>query len=223
VVETRQQRWSVYAMSALIALGVGGVAGRHAPPPAVARAEGVRWVAPGVLARLQEPQAPAQVEGRRPVKLGFINSQAVLEQHPRVPELRQALEAQLRQWQQEQTDLGNRATALQNELRTGQFTPNQRRAKETELTGVLGDLNRYQTEIWGSGGEAERKEQELLQPVIEAIDAAIRDIAEGEGYDLIFDAGGYGGGIIFGHQSLDLTRRVLDKLGIAPPPPPGTE
>jgi Skp family chaperone for outer membrane proteins len=209
-------------LSAVIALGVGGVAGRPLSPVAPARAEGVVWAAPGMLELLdQEPAVPQAVAGRRMVKLGFINSQSILELHPQVPGLRRALEAQLRQWQQEQTDLGTRGEALRNELRTGQFTPNQRRAKEAELNQVLEDFGKYQTDIWAPGGQAERKEQELLQPVIDAIDTAIREIAEGENYDLIFDAGGAGGSIIFGHKDLDLTRRVLDKLGIKPPTGPG--
>ncbi len=216
-----KREWRIYTLSAVIALGVGGLTGRPVPPVSSARAEGVVWAAPGVLASFdQEPAAP-QVAGRRMVKLGFINSQTVLELHPQVPGLRRALEAQLHAWQQEQTDLGNRGEALRNELRTGQFTPNQRRAKEAELTKVLEDYGKYQTDIWAPGGQAEQKEQELLQPVIDAIDAAIKEIAEGEGYDLIFDAGGAGGSIVFGHKDLDLTRRVLDKLGIKPPSAPG--
>jgi outer membrane protein len=209
----------IYTLSALIALGAGSLAGRSIPAVPPARAEGVAWAAPGALERLvQEPVAP-QVSGPRPVKLGFINSQVILELHPQVPALRQALEAQLRQWQQEQADLGARGDALRNELRTGQFSPNQRRAKEAELAKVLEDFGKYQTEVWAPGGQAERKEQELLQPVIDAIDAVIRQIAEGENFDLIFDAGS-GGSIIFGHKDLDLTPRVLDKLGIKPPAPP---
>ena len=147
-----KREWRVYTLSALIALGVGGLSGRPVSPVAPARAEGVVWAVPGALERLvQEPAAP-QVTGPRPVKLGFINSQAILEMHPQVPGLRRALEAQLRQWEQEQTDLGARGEALRNELRTGQFTPNQRRAKEAELAKVLEDYGKYQTDIWATGG-----------------------------------------------------------------------
>ncbi|MFC1559144.1 hypothetical protein ACFL39_00975 [Gemmatimonadota bacterium] len=52
--------------------------------------------------------------------------------------------------------------------------------------------------------------------MLTAVDAAITAIAEGERFDLIFDSSG--GGLLFGHHTLDLTRRVLEALGINPPP-----
>jgi len=210
-------------MAALIAVVAGGLAGRHAPPVSEARAEGVLWAAPGVLEALQEQEVDPLTAPARPLKIGFINSQAVFELHPRVPELRTALEAQLRQWQQEQADLQDRAQVLQNELRTAQLSPGQRRTKESELENAMSELTSYQTEVWGAGGRAEMKEQELMQPIIQAIDEAIKDIAENSAFDLILDAGG--GGLLFGDRSLDLTRTLLEKLGIpipetTPPPPP---
>ncbi len=210
-------------MAALIAVVAGGVAGRHAPPVSEARAEGVLWAAPGVLEELQEQEVDPLAAPARPLKIGFINSQAIFELHPRVPELRNALEAQIRQWQQEQADLEGRAQNLQNELRTAQLSPGQRRAKEAELENAMTELTRYQTEVWAQGGRAEQKEQELMQPIIEAIDQAIQDIAENSAFDMILDAGG--GGLLFGHRSLDLTVTLLEKLGIpipetTPPPPP---
>ena len=213
--------WKIYLMTALIALGAGGLAGRHVPPVSEARAEGVLWAAPGALETLQEQEEDPLAAPARMLKIGFINSQAVFDLHPRVPDLRSALEAQVRQWQQEQVDLEGRAQTLQNELRTAQLSPGQRRAKETELQNSLAELARYQTEVWQQGGLAEQKEQELMQPIIQAIDQAIRDIAEGSGFDLILDAGG--GGLLFGHRSLDLTKPLMERMGIPIPettPPP---
>jgi Skp family chaperone for outer membrane proteins len=212
--------WKIYGMTALIALGVGGLAGRHAPTVPEAHAEGILWAAPGAVARMQQPDASPY--GPRTMKFAFVNSQAVFDLHPRVPELRTAYEAQIRQWQQEETSIQANAETLQNDLRTAQLSPNQRRSKEAELTEALSELARYQSEIWAAGGRAQQKEQELMQPIITAIDQVIKDLAENEEFDLIFDAGG--GGLLFGHKDLDLTKTVLEKLGIPIPgedPPPG--
>lgn len=214
--------WKMYGITALIALGAGGLAGRHAPAVPEARAEGILWAAPGAVARMQQPETSDY--GPRLMKFAFVNSQAVFDLHPRVPELRSAYEAQIRQWQQEDTDLQARAQVLQNELRTAQLSPNQRRSKEAELEEALSELARYQTEIWSTGGSAQQKEQELMQPIIQAIDQVIKDLAESEEFDLIFDAGG--GGLLFGHKDLDLTRTVLERLGIPLPaeePPPAAD
>lgn len=213
--------WKIYSVTALIALGAGGFAGRNAPPVPHASAAGIVWAAPGLNAsKAQQEQEEGIAPGEKPLKIGFIRSDLIMQLHPRVPEIRSALEAQLLQWQQQQADLEARATTLQNELRTGQLTPIARRSKEAELAQTVEDLATFQTEMWSPGGRAEQKEQELMKPVIDGIDEAIRTIAEGESYDLIFD--GSAGGLLFGHRDLDLTTAVLERMGINPPePPPG--
>jgi len=209
--------WKSYALTALIALAAGGFAGRHAPTVPTAYASDILWAAPGVATgSLQEQEiAPGAI----PLKVGYIRSDIIMQIHPRVPELRTALEAQLRAWSEQQTALEEQVSTLQNELRTGQLTPLTRRNKEAELNQAVESLTTFQTEIWVQGGQAERKEAELMQPILDALDAAIRGIAEGERFDLIFDSSG--GGLLFGHHSLDLTSRILEALGIDPPPSGG--
>lgn len=214
--------WKVYATAAIIAAIAGGLVGSDALIVPMAMAESPLRSGPGALDRQQEQEIDPVSAPPRMLKIGFVNSQAIFDMHPRVPELRSALENQLRQWQQEQVDLQGRAQTLQNELRTAQLSPGQRRSKEAELQDVMSQVARYQTEIWSPGGRAEQKEKELMQPIIQAIDQTIREIAEGAGFDLILDAGS--GGLLFGHRSLDLTRPVLERLGIpipseTPPPP----
>ncbi|MFO7769115.1 MAG: OmpH family outer membrane protein, partial [bacterium] len=73
----------------------------------------------------------------------------------------------------------------------------------------------FQVEMWGQGDRAEQGEQELMKPVVDAMDAVIADLAEEEGYDMIFDAAS--SGMLFGHKDLDLTATVMERLGITPP------
>jgi len=168
-----------------------------------------------------QQEAGSGTQETRVLKIGFIRSDLILQLHPRVPEIRGAVEAQLQQWQGQQQDMQTRAESLQNELRTAQMSPVQRRNKENELQQTLEELARFQTEMWSPGGTAEQKEQELMKPVFDAIDEVIRDIAEGEEFHMIFD--GSVGGLLFGHKDLDLTLTVLGRLGIEVPPPPGRE
>jgi outer membrane protein len=207
--------WKSYALTALIALVAGGFAGRHAPAVSTAYASDILWAAPGVVAGDIQEQEQEIAPGAIPLKVGYIRSDVIMQVHPRVPELRTALEAQLRAWSDQQAELETRVTSLQNELRTGQLTPLTRRNKEAELSEALENLTTFQTDIWAQGGQAERKEAELMKPILDALDTAIRGIAEGERFDLIFDSSG--GGLLFGHRSLDLTARVLEALGIDPP------
>ena len=209
--------WQIYVITALIALTAGGIGGRLAPPVAQARAEGVLWAAPGYgIEMLAQQQEDLPVQTQQALKLGFIRSDVILSQHPSVPGIRTSLEDQLRAWQRQQEDMQARAEALQIELRTAQLSPVRRRSKEAELQQTADELAQFQTQVWSSGGVAEQKEQELMQPVFEEIDAVIRDIAEGQGYHLIFDASV--GGLLFGHIDMDLTLQAMEKIGIEPPP-----
>lgn len=204
--------WGMYAVTALIAAGAGGLAGSHAPPvPAADAAAGILYLRQAPTVQNAQTKVP---------KIGFINTQFVFDQHPEVPRIRQAFQNQVQQWQKQQVDMEEQAQTLQNELRTAQLSPTQRRRKEAELAQVMQDLSKYQTTMWSQGGTAEQKEQEMMQPVIQAMDAVIKDIAEKDKYDLILDAAG--GGLLFGHKDMDLTTRVLTSLGITPTtPPPG--
>lgn len=209
--------WQIYVITALIALTAGVIGGRVASPVAGARAEGVLWAAPGygieMLARQEEGQ-PAQ--NQEALKLGFIRSDVIMSRHPSVPGIRTSLQDQLMAWQRQQEDMQARAETLQNELRTAQLSPGRRRAKEEELQTTAEELAQFQTQMWSQGGIAEQKEQELMQPVFDEIDAVIRDIAEGQGFHLIFDASA--GGLLFGHIDMDLTTEAMEKIGIEIPP-----
>ncbi len=213
--------WRTHGFAALIALTGGHLA--RGPAPAVSEADraGLLWAVPGLNIEAVQQEAGSGTQETRALKIGFIRSDMILQLHPRVPEIRSAVEAQLQQWQRQQQDMQTMAQSLQNELRTAQLSPVQRRNKENELQQTLEELARFQTEMWSPGGQAEQKEQELMKPVFDAIDEVIRDIAEGEEFHLIFD--GSVGGLLFGHKDLDLTLTVLDRLGIEVPPPPGRE
>ncbi|MFC1629448.1 OmpH family outer membrane protein [Gemmatimonadota bacterium] len=213
---TPHSPWKMYTITALIALVVGGFAGRHAPTVQTAYASDILWAAPGVTADALQEQEADIAPGAKPLKVGFLRSDLIMQLHPRIPEIRTALEAQLREWTRQQAELEGQVTTLQTDLRTGQLTPNTRRAKEAELAQAMEGLTTFQNEIWVTGGVAEQKETELMQPILAAIDVAITEIAEEEEFDLIFDSSG--GGLLFGHRSLDLTRQVLESLGINPPP-----
>jgi len=212
VTQPHTDPWKVYGMAALIALCAGGMAGGGANPVPSARADSILWSSPA-LAGQEEDQDIAP--GARPLKVGFIRSELIMQLHPQVPEIRNAFERQVREWQRQQTDMQTRIETLQTELRTAQLTINGRRTREAELAQLLEDAQTFQAEVWAQGGRAEQKEAELMQPIFDAVDQVISTLAEGERYDLIFD--GSAGGLLFGHLSLDLTRTVLEQLGIDPP------
>ena len=81
---------------------------------------------------------------------------------------------------------------------------------QQQLTQKQQDLERFQMEKFGQGGELERLQIQLLKPVLEKIDKAIQKVGNEEGYDYIFDA--VAGAIVFALDSHNVTEKVLDEL-----------
>ena len=81
---------------------------------------------------------------------------------------------------------------------------------QQQLTQKQQDLERFQMEKFGQGGELERLQIQLLKPVLDKIDKAIQKVCNEEGYDYIFDA--VAGAIVFALDSHNVTEKVLDEL-----------
>ena len=72
-------------------------------------------------------------------------------------------------------------------------------------------IQQFQNDKWGQTGEAVRKNEEIMQPVIDKINAAIAKVGEEERYDYIFDT--VAGNILYASPSqTDLTDLVLEEL-----------
>ena len=72
----------------------------------------------------------------------------------------------------------------------------------------------YQTfidDIWGQTGRAYERNQELMRPIIETVNALLERVGEEEGYDYIFDAAS--GGIVWADPVYDLTPKIIEMLG----------
>ena len=58
--------------------------------------------------------------------------------------------------------------------------------------------------------EAARRQQELVQPIMERINSIIQEIRRDGSYTFIFDVAG--GGLIAADESFDLTDEVMERL-----------
>ena len=85
-----------------------------------------------------------------------------------------------------------------------------RREMETEFQRGTQEYEQFRQSIFGQGGKAQTRNQELLEPVLAEVQRAVEEIAEENDYDLIFDA--VDGNIVYGSETYDITDLVLDKL-----------
>ncbi len=146
------------------------------------------------------------------LKTGYIDSNEIMSKIEEVRQVQVELEKEQRRLQSEAQNLYMEMDSLYKVFESTQLLMSDMKKQEIQqqLTQKQQDLERFQMEKFGQGGELERLQIQLLKPVLEKIDKAIQKVGNEEGYDYIFDA--VAGAIVFALDSHNVTEKVLDEL-----------
>lgn len=122
------------------------------------------------------------------------------------------------QWENEKKVWDSTAQARSAELQTMMddydkqrliLSDEKKRERENAIRAKQDDLNRYTQEVYGPDGLAEKKQAELVKPLLDNINKAIQQLAADEGYDIIFTQMS---GIAYMKPTYDVTAKVLEYL-----------
>ena len=146
------------------------------------------------------------------VKLGYIDSQAILDQDPSARTAQQQFEASLATYQAEVQQMGEDLQVLidQYEQQQAMLSDEAKANREEEIRLKQAQ---YQTRIGELEQQASVRQAELVEPVMERITAAIEEIRAEGSYSMIFDVAAQG--IISADPALDLTAEVVRRLQAA--------
>jgi len=155
---------------------------------------------------LSAPPAAAQAEGR----IGVVNRARILRDAAPAVRAQKKIEAEFSKRDQELAKTAEQLKRMQDELeRQGVTMPDsQRRAKEREFNDLNRDFQRRQREFREDLNQ--RRNEELAQ-VVEQANRVIRQIAEQEKYDIIFQDA------VYANPRIDITDRVIKALEGKPP------
>lgn len=156
---------------------------------------------------------PALLLGQ--LKIGYIDSDTVMDNLPDAQDARQKLDALIQEWQSELSTLENdwKSKYDDYEKRKLILTDQTRAELEQELIKLEQDIAEFREKKFGTNGELFQKQDELMRPVQNRIFKAIEDIANEDNFDYIFDRSG-DIMLLFAKEEHDLTARVLEKLKI---------
>ena len=145
-------------------------------------------------------------------KTGYIDSNEIMSKLEEVRQVQVELEKEQRRLQSEAQNLYMEMDSLYKVFESTQLLMSDMKKQEIQqqLTQKQQNLERFQMEKFGQGGELERLQIQLLKPVLDKIDRAIQKVGNEEGYDYIFDA--VAGAIVFALESHNVTDKVLDEL-----------
>lgn len=100
-------------------------------------------------------------------------------------------------------------TALETEYKAGGLTPVQAQKRQEELQRQQEFIQNFEQE---AQQKVSAKRDELLSPILQKINDAVKAVAKESGYAMIFDTSS--GIMLFAADSEDITAMVKKKLGI---------
>ncbi len=163
---------------------------------------------PMAMALILAPSAKAQAN----LKIGYIDSQAILDQDPSAQAAQQQFEASLATYQAEVQQMGEDLQRLIDQYEQQQAMLSEE-AKANREEEIRIKQTQYQQRISELEQQAGARQAELVEPVMQRITAVIEDIRAEGNYSMIFDVAAQG--IISADPALDLTAEVVRRLQAA--------
>jgi outer membrane protein len=147
------------------------------------------------------------------LKIGYVDSDTIMDNFPDVQDARQKLDALIQEWQAE-------LKKLESDLKAKQDDYEKRKLIMTEQTSTdaMADITKLQKEIadyrdkkFGASGELFQKQNELMKPLQNKVFTIIQEVATEEDLDFVFDRSG---DILFlyAKSEYDLTAKVIERL-----------
>jgi outer membrane protein len=146
------------------------------------------------------------------VKMGYIDTVKIFAEYKETIEAEEIYKKEVEAWKKKATEMEQEIAQLREEIQSQSLMLSEEKLAEKKLVleQKFKEYQQYMTDIFGDQGEAARRNKELTQPIVEKINGVIAQIAEEEGYTIIFDAGQ--ANIVYASKDLDLTDRVLEEL-----------
>lgn len=148
-------------------------------------------------------------------KIGYIDSQIILESIPEYNGIEQRLSLFSDSWRQEITRMERSIEELENDFEAREilFTDEIRVQRLSEIEEQRSQLTQYIEEKFGPDGEYFSMQKELLEPIQRSIFEALSRVANRLDYDFVFDRTDDIRFLYVG-QEWNLTQEVMLEMGI---------
>jgi len=156
-----------------------------------------------------------------PVKIGFINSAAILAQAPGRVEAENKFKTEVAAYQAQ-------LQRMSDSLQTMAATFDKEASKLDSATRVararvIQDREAaYQGRARMLDSTMQTRQAELIRPIMENLQKVIEQVRAEDGYAMIFDVASQTSVIVAADKALDITQKVLARVKAAPAPKPTT-
>ena len=139
-------------------------------------------------------------------KIGFVNSQKILNDAPQAARAKKKIEKDFEKRDQDLQRIAKQLQGMQDNLDKNAVTmaESERRTKEREFGDLNRDFQRKQREF---REDLSQRQNEEMAAIFERVNKIIKQIAEAEKYDIIFQEA------VYANPRIDITDRVIKALG----------
>ena len=147
-------------------------------------------------------------------RIGYINTEKILSVIPEYKSAQKELENLSKQYSQKiESEYSKIETLYQTyQQQKGTLSAQARAQRENEIISREQTVKELQKTYFGQDGLMQKKSEELLNPLKDRVDAAIKKIAENGNFMIIFDAS-LMQGVVYAKESDDLSNLVIKALG----------
>lgn len=147
-------------------------------------------------------------------KVGYINTEKILAAIPEYKSAQTELEKLGNQYQQKIESEYSKIEVMYNNYQQvkGSLSAQARQQRENEIISREQTVKELQKSYFGQDGIMQKKSQELMDPIKERVDAAVKKIAENGNFMIIFDLS-LMQGVAYARQGDDLSTLVIKALG----------
>lgn len=144
-------------------------------------------------------------------RIGFVQDEQIKQQYKAWQHAQEEWELEARAWEDEAITKQQELADLEEEFERQKLilSEEKKREKEAAINAKRVALDAFTRQVYGPSGSAERKQAQLIQPLLEKISKAIEDVAIEHDYDVIFTLQS---GLGYIKPTYDVTELVLQKL-----------
>ena len=162
-------------------------------------------LAVSAAAPLSAQSAPAQ-------RFAYVDTRLILDQAPGRAEAEAQLQKESAVWEAEVKKMQDQNLAMLTEFQktSAAMTTAQRDKRTKEITDKQAEFQKRNDEI---NTEAQKRQAEVMQPILDQIKNALEDVRAAGGFDAIFDVG-QNATIVAVNKNLNLSDRVIARLRV---------
>jgi outer membrane protein len=146
------------------------------------------------------------------LKVGYVDTVKIFANYSKTVEAEEKYKQEIEEWRKKAKEMEAERAEMREAIQSQSLMLSEEKISEKrlELDQKIKEYQDYMQEIFGDQGEAAKRNQELTQPLVEEINSVIAEIAEEEGYTIIFDAAQ--GSLLYARDEIDMTDMVLERL-----------